>query len=59
MNISDSQVEPNPQRKPLTDEEIDRITDEQWGGNNHRIVYAAHRAFARAIEKAHGIGEDK
>ena len=46
-----------PQRKPLTDEEIDRITDAQWASNNHKPVYAAHRAYARAIEAAHGIKE--
>ena len=46
-----------PQRKPLTDEEIDRITDQQWAQNNHKPIYAAHRAYARAIEQAHGIGE--
>lgn len=46
-----------PQRKPLTDEEIDKVTDAQWAQNNHKPIYAAHRAYARAIEKAHGIGE--
>jgi hypothetical protein len=25
--------------------------------NNHKPIYAAHRAYARAIERAHGIGE--
>ena len=44
-------------RKPLTDEEIDRVTDQQWAQNNHKPIYAAHRAYARAIERAHGIGE--
>ena len=41
-----------PQRKPLTDEEIDRI----WG--SHTFIQATDRrqqAFARAIEAAHGI----
>lgn len=42
-------------RKPLTDEEIDRVTDQQWAQNNHKPIYAAHRAYARAIERAHGI----
>ena len=46
-----------PQRKPLTDEEIDRITDAQWASNNHKPIYAAHRAYARAVEAAHGIKE--
>jgi hypothetical protein len=44
-------------RQRLTDEEIDRITDQQWATNNHKPIYAAHRAYARAIERAHGIGE--
>jgi hypothetical protein len=47
-SIIDSQQ----QRRPLTDEQIDRITDAQWAQNNHKPVYAAHRAYARAIEKA-------
>lgn len=42
-------------RKPLTDEEIDRVTDQQWAHDNHKPIYAAHRAYARAIEAAHGI----
>jgi hypothetical protein len=39
---------------PLTDEQIDAITEKQWGENRY-IPKAADRAFARAIEKAHGI----
>lgn len=46
-------------REPLTDAEIDRVTDVQWASNNHKPIYAAHRAYARAIERAHGIGEPK
>ena len=46
-------------RKPLTDEEIDRVTDQQWAQNNHKPIYAAHRAYARALERAHGIGEQQ
>ena len=34
----------------LTDEEIDSVTDAQWAANNHKPIYAAHRASARAIE---------
>jgi len=45
-----------PAPQPLTDKEIDRITDAQWGSNNHKLIYAAHRAYARAIERAHNIG---
>ena len=37
---------------PLTDEQIDAITSQQWGQGT---VNAAHRAYARAIERAHGI----
>lgn len=39
---------------PLTDEQIDRITTEQWG-RGLGAPYAAYRAYARAIEAAHGI----
>lgn len=52
-------VYPAPQpakREPLTDEEIGQVTDTQWASNNHKPIYAAHRAYARAIERAHGIG---
>ena len=44
---------------PLSDEQIDRVTDAQWAINNHKPIYAAHRAYARAIEAAHGIKEMK
>ena len=36
----------------LTDEDIDRVTDQQWAANNNKPIYAAHRAYARAIEAA-------
>jgi hypothetical protein len=39
---------------PLTDEQIDMITAEQWG-KGLGAPYAAYRAYARAIEAAHGI----
>ena len=39
-----------PQRKPLTDEEIDKIYETK--------VWDARRSFARAIEAAHGIKEN-
>jgi hypothetical protein len=44
-----------PQRKPLTDEEIDALP---WTKNYESDVtlYEALRDFARAIERAHGIG---
>lgn len=47
---------PQPPRQPLTDEQINAVITEQWGG---RAIHAAHRAFARAIERAHGIGDKK
>jgi len=47
-----------PQRKPMTDEEIDKVTDSQWATNNHKPIYAAHRAYARAVEAFHQIGND-
>ena len=34
----------------LTDEEIDEVTDAQWANNGNKPIYAAHRAYARAIE---------
>ena len=47
-------------REPLTDEEIDRVTDVQWASNNNKPIYAAHRAYARAViaayERKNGIG---
>lgn len=45
-----------PARRPLTDEEIDRVIDVNWSINNHKPTYVAHREFARAIERAHKIG---
>ena len=38
------------QWKSLTDDEIDRVTDQQWATNNNKPIYAAHKAYARAIE---------
>ena len=42
-----------PQRKPLTDEELDALAIDEDGLPN------SHLEFARAIERAHGIGEKK
>jgi hypothetical protein len=39
---------------PLTDEQINQITAEQWGAGLG-APYAAYRAYARAVEAAHGI----
>jgi hypothetical protein len=36
----------------LTDELIDAITDAQWGKGCKENQYLAHRAYARAIERA-------
>jgi hypothetical protein len=44
----------HPQPAPLTDEQIDQITAEQWG-RGLGAPYAAYRAYARAIEAACGI----
>ena len=38
---------PQPPRQPLTDDEIERLWYQSWGGA---------LPFARAIERAHGIG---
>jgi hypothetical protein len=45
-----------PQRKPLTDEEIDKITVQQWG-RDFMVCGAAGRTWTRGIERAHGIGD--
>jgi uncharacterized protein YdcH (DUF465 family) len=41
-------------RVPLTDAEIDAVTRQQWG-EQLGVMFQAHRAYARAIERAHGI----
>ena len=46
-----------PQRKPLTEEAIDQITRDRWGTQLLGVMVQAHREYARAIERAHGIGE--
>ncbi|CAB4198204.1 hypothetical protein UFOVP1309_59 [uncultured Caudovirales phage] len=33
----------------LTDDEIDRVTDSQWDRNHDKPIYAAYRAYSRAI----------
>ena len=40
-------------RKPFTDWDIDRVTDQQWAQHNHKPIYAAHRAYARAVIAAY------
>ena len=44
-----------PQRKPLTDEEIDVIDEATWDEDHNS--WGIHD-FARAIEAAHGIKEN-
>jgi hypothetical protein len=53
--INDAQLFTTPPHREwqgLTDEEIDAVTDAQWAANNHKPIYAAHRAYARAVEQA-------
>ena len=45
-----------PERKPLSDAEIDAVTDAQWGKGCELNQYMSHRAYARAIEAVIGIG---
>ena len=52
-------VAATPPRAPLTDAQIDAVTDAQWGRTAHPGHYAAYRAYARAVEAAHGIGTDR
>ena len=46
---------PEPKQKPLTDEEIDDIFYDRL----EDVPGQTHRLLARAIERAHGIGEKK
>ena len=53
-------AEAPPQRKPLTDEEIEAAflkCNGKWDGDQWVIEDADFHPFARAIEAAHGIGE--
>lgn len=50
--IDDDDDDTQVYKKPwveITDDDIDRITDAEWATNNHKPIYAAHRAYARAI----------
>jgi hypothetical protein len=52
---SDGTFYPIPRkRQPLTDAQINQITAEHWA-RGPGALYAAYRAYARAIEAAHGI----
>jgi hypothetical protein len=44
-------------RKPLTDDEIDGLMADTWGSAS--IAPQSAPAFARAIERAHGIGGEE
>ena len=46
-----------PQRKPLTDEDIEKLMKDTWG--SARIAPQSVPAFAHAIERAHGIGGEE
>ena len=48
-------------RKPLTDEQIDAVWDEWFGSYGLRGPAGPYtrRGFARALEKAHGIGAQR
>jgi hypothetical protein len=46
------------QRKPLTEEAIDALFHD-WNAHCYGSPVEAHRRFARAIEAAHGIKEEK
>ena len=54
----DVESEAPPQRKPLTDEEIDKLPWEPHEGNPMTFAEGL-RYFARAIEAAHGIKGEK
>jgi len=47
-------AQPEPKREPLSDEEISKLWGESYSGTTQMV-----RNFARAIEKAHGIGGGK
>jgi len=53
--IKEALAQPQPQRKPLTDEQIDAIADEYLV--DYRIPAGSAWNFARDIEAAHGIKE--
>ena len=53
--IKEALAQPQPQRKPLTDEQIDAIADEYLV--DYRIPAGCAWNFARDIEAAHGIKE--
>ena len=46
-----------PQRKPLSDEDIEKLMTDTWG--NASIAPQSATAFARLIERAHGIGGEE
>jgi len=43
---------PHTEAVRMSDQEIDAITDQQWRDKSDTPIYAAHRAYARAVEQA-------
>ena len=51
-----AQLAANRERKPLTDEQIDAL----WGGENVSVPQLINRrAISRAVERAHGVTQEK
>lgn len=44
-----------PPRIPLTEKQIDMLTDRYWGRGTVKPAYYNYRQYVRAIEKLHGI----
>lgn len=44
-----------PPREPLTDKQIDMLTDRHWGRGTVKPAYNLYRQYVRAVEKMHGI----
>jgi hypothetical protein len=56
----DVKTDAQPARAPLTDEQAEKILEAErmrWYGRNGPPSYEFAAAFARAVERAHGIGE--
>ena len=53
LNAYTAQSIADAQRVPMSDEQIDTITREQWGTDHSSLGYLAHRTYARAVLKAH------
>ncbi len=44
-----------PARQPLSDKQVDMLTDRYWGRGTTKPQYHLYRAYVRAIEAIHGI----